>query len=198
MNAAAALIRLPGGQRLKKKIYFDWPDRLALSEQQEIYSLMNLILEREDAFGFPGPLAWDEGMSLMMNASEELRRGFRRILLAREQGTNAIVGHLVLLPNKTPDSGHTGEISQVFVHPSYRGVGVLENGLKELVLESERLGIEVLNLEVRADSRLHRLWQALGFETIGTVKNYTRLDGVSFDGCYMRQVVKQLREKNQF
>lgn len=195
MNVAVDLTRPPGGQRNKNKIYFDWPDHLALSEQQEVLSLMNLILENEDSAGFPEPLSWDDGMSLMMRISDELRFGSKRLLLARERTTNAIVGQILLIPSQLPACKHLGEIAYVFVHPKYSETQLLEQGFKEVLLESQRLKIDILNVEARADSAMYRLWQQFGFETVACVNDFARIEGLSFDGCYMRQTVKVLLEK---
>jgi hypothetical protein len=197
MNVAVDLTRPPGDQRNKNRIYFDWADHLALSEQQEILSLMNLVLENEDSSGFPGPLAWDEGMSLLMRISDESRFGIKRLLLTREKSSNAIVGFILLIPNQLPASKHLGEISQVFFHPKYNKNQLIELGIKEVLLESQRLGIEIINVEARADSELYRLWQRLGFETVACVRDHIRFAGLSFDGCYMRQSVKVLMEKSE-
>ena len=115
MNAAVDFVRFPSSRTEKKKVFFDWADELTLSDQQEILTLMNMILERGDSIGFPQPLAWDEGMSLMMGLSESIKNREKFLLLVKDRITNATIGHLMLTPSSLPNCRHAAEISQVFV-----------------------------------------------------------------------------------
>jgi hypothetical protein len=194
MNAAVEFARPPSGQRQKKKINFHWSDHLALTEQQEILLLMNLVLEREDAFGYAGPISWDDGMSLMMALSDDIKQHKKRLLLVRENGSNSIIGFLTLSRNRLPMYQHSGKITQVFIHPEFRDSKFLESLVIQVIVESERLGFSVLNLTVRADTWICRLWQGLGFDLIARVDDFARIDGVSLDGCFMRQQLANLKK----
>jgi hypothetical protein len=161
--------------------------------QFEIFELMNLVLENEDTIGFPEPLTVEEGGKVLGSLARAIKHGNKLLLLMREQHSDRIVGHLILTQSALPNCRHVAEISRVFVHPNYRGVSSIRIGLREVLDKCSQLGIELLTLDVRANTRVHKLWQALGFDTIGVMQDYARVNGESFPGCYMYQSVSVLR-----
>lgn len=61
-----------------------------------------------------------------------------------------------------------GEISNVAVHPDYRGRGISRKMLDLLMREAREDGVEAFTLEVRAGNRIAiRLYESLGFRTEG-------------------------------
>lgn len=61
-----------------------------------------------------------------------------------------------------------GEISNVAVHPDYRGRGVSRRMLEMLIREAREGGVESFTLEVRAGNRpAIRLYESFGFRTEG-------------------------------
>ncbi|MDH5545278.1 MAG: GNAT family N-acetyltransferase [Gammaproteobacteria bacterium] len=185
--------RLPSSR--SREIYFEWPDCLVFSEQRELLALTNTIIERETTIGFAEPIPKSEGMQMMRELSDALVAGKKRLMLVRDKGTEAIVGQLILTPSHLPNCRHVAEISRVFVHPRVRAPQIITQGMREVLRECKRVGIDVLTLDVRADTRIHRLWESLGFETIGRYPDYARVNGQSFSGCYLYQRVEVMCEK---
>ena len=61
-----------------------------------------------------------------------------------------------------------GEISNVAVHPDFRGRGISRKMLDLLMREAREDGVEAFTLEVRAGNRIAiRLYESLGFRTEG-------------------------------
>ncbi len=174
-------------------VYFQWPNRIDSALQWDILALMNLVLAKETTLGFPAPLSDNEGQQHMQALANAVSSGNKRVLLLYETTTDKVVGHMLLTPHELPNCKHIAEISRLFIHPHYRGVKALRAGLREIISESDRLGIEVITLDVRANTRIHQLWQRLGFETIGCMPDYARVNGEKFFGCYMYQTVEQLK-----
>jgi len=196
MNVAVAdFTRLPGSQTRKKNIIFEWIDCLVLYEQQALLFLMNRVLERQDSMGFPRPLAWDEGMSLMMQLSVDIKNREKYLLLARQGSTNDIIACVIMTPGKLPICRHTAEISQVFVHPEYQGADIISYAMRDVLHQCDHLGIDTLDLSVREEVSEYQLWQDLGFETVSCIDNFARFDGIPFRACYLRQSVVELKKK---
>lgn len=195
MMEAVALKKTRALSGLASPVYFDWPSQLSNETQREIFHLMNMVLEKEDTIGFPGPLSESEGSSIIRGVAEAVADGKKHLLLLREEASHRVVGHLILTPSALPNCRHVAEISRVFVHPEYRGVASIRIGMREVVQKCDRIGVEVITLDVRANTRIHKLWQALGFDTIGIMQDYARVNGQSFAGCFMYQSVSVLKDR---
>lgn len=187
------ITRLPSSRR--REVYYDWPDCLVFSEQRELLALTNTIIERETTIGFAEPLNKIDGMAMMQELSDSLASAKKYLMLVRDKITDAIVGQLILTPSHLPNCRHVAEISRVFVHPRMRAPQIITEGMREVLRQCMRRGIDVLTLDVRADTRIHRLWESLGFETVGCYPDYARVNGQSFSGCYLYQKVDVMCER---
>ncbi len=103
-----------------------------------------------------------------------------------------IVGHVLLVPSHLPNCAHVAELSRMFAHPAYRSMSMLHGCMKSIIKYSKAIGVEVLRLDVRADTRVERLWKMMGFEPFGVMKDYARVDGHSYTGTLMQQRVDVL------
>lgn len=181
-------------QRVVPTVLCEWPARVDESTQTELADLMNRVLLRETTIGFPGPLPRDEALGLMKQTAEAVASGAKHLLIFRTP-ENKIIGHVLFTQNHLPNCRHIGEVSRVFIDPEHRGVHIITLGLGEVIEKAEALGIEIIQLDVRAHTPIHRLWQSLGFVAIGIMKDYARVNGQSFDGCFMYQRVPELRRR---
>jgi hypothetical protein len=71
----------------------------------------------------------------------------------------------------------------------------LRLALAEIVSRARELGVEQFELDVRENSRAHRLWQQMGFRTWGVMDDYARVNGCAYRGHYMRQSVDDLSNR---
>ncbi|MFV0402117.1 MAG: ribosomal protein S18-alanine N-acetyltransferase [Oscillospiraceae bacterium] len=66
-----------------------------------------------------------------------------------------------------------GDIDNVAMLPEYRGRGIAKALIRELILQSARLGLSFLMLEVRpGNGPAVGLYQSFGFREVGRRKNY--------------------------
>ena len=83
----------------------------------------------------------------------------------------------------------------MFIHPKYRSMSIVCGCIKEIVKYSNIIEIEILRLDVRADTKIERLWKMMGFEPFGKMKDYARVDGYSYSGTFMWQYVDILKSR---
>lgn len=73
------------------------------------------------------------------------------------------------------DEGH---ITNIAVHPDYRGKGIGTSLVKELITHCNNYGIKAFTLEVRASNKIAQsLYSSLGFKEEGVRKKYYRDNG---------------------
>lgn len=179
---------------LAKPIRLEWVDKFPQPLQEEVLDLMNAVLARETTIGFAGPLTYSEGMRWMAGTARAVTNGDKHLLLFRDTD-DKVVGHVLMTPNALPNCRHIGEISRTFVHPDYRGVSIVRMGLRSVLDRADQIGLEVIQLDVRDGTRIAKLWQALGFQVVGKMEDYARVNGESFPGLFMYQHVKVLRQR---
>ena len=96
--------------------------------------------------------------------------------------TNPLSYWLVALEGETV-TGYVGsqtvidetDMMNIAVHPDYRRKGIAESLINALVSDLVQKGSRCLTLEVRASNEAAKaLYQKLGFQHVGTRKNYSR------------------------
>lgn len=182
-------------EKLAASVNVVWPRKLTPELQESILNLTNTILEKEDTIGFSAPLNAQQGSSEIARLSKAVASGDIHLLLLQKIDTGNVIGHLILTPSKLPNCRHIAEISRAMVHPEYRGFSAILLGMYEVLHKCQALNIDVIQLDVRANTRIHRLWEGLGFRTIGLMEDYARINGESYSGCFMYQHVKLLQER---
>lgn len=66
------------------------------------------------------------------------------------------------------------------------GLGIGRRAMEALISFAKSCGLEVLQLEVRADNRRAvALYEGLGFERLGLYKKFMKVNGRDFDAWYM-------------
>ena len=80
---------------------------------------------------------------------------------------------------------HRASVS-ITVGKAYWNQGVGRRAMETLVDFAKSCGLEVLQLEVRADTRRAvALYEGLGFERLGLYKKFMKVNGRDFDAWYM-------------
>ena len=91
----------------------------------------------------------------------------RRLLFPNLKTTSGYGGLLTVLDE--------GQITNIAVHPNFRGMGVGKAILEKLIFESESRGIREISLEVRQSNLPAKaLYQSYGFEIAGVRKGFYR------------------------
>ena len=90
------------------------------------------------------------------------------VIALDEQGTPIGYGGLLTVLDE-------GQITNIAVHPNFRGMGVGKAILEKLIFESENRGIREISLEVRQSNHPAKaLYQSHGFEIAGVRKGFYR------------------------
>ena len=178
----------------KESIFHVWAQPFEQQQQIEVLQLMNLIIKKETTIGYRWPLELQKGMDLMKQTAKSIAEGKVHMLLSLNS-KESIVGHVLLVQNHLPNCAHVGELAKMFVHPKYRSMSLIRSCIREIVKYSNTIGIETLRLDVRADTKIERLWKMMGFEPFGKMKDYVRVDGCSYSGTFMWQKIDILRSR---
>lgn len=173
---------------------FEWPEFLNKETKKEIFSLMNCIIEKENTLGFLSPLRGKDGRKILAGLQQDILEKKKHLLLIRNEKFH-LIGHLILTPNSLPNCAHRGEISRVMVHPKSRCFSLILAGLREVIRKCDTLKVCSIELDVRANTLISKLWERLGFEIIGIHPDYVRINGYTERGIYMRQSILELKKK---
>ena len=92
-----------------------------------------------------------------------------------------LVGECMVRGREPNDLKHTGLLGIVILS-EYRGVGLGETLMLEVLREAKRIGIWLVELEVMAINKgAIQLYEKLGFRKVGTVPNKVQRDGRHLD-----------------
>ena len=107
-----------------------------------------------------------------------------RLVFVAELG-DATVGMAQLVFSRAANADHRAEVQRVAVAARARGAGV-GRALMEAVEEAaRRRQITVLHLTTHADTEACAFYEALGYEQLGVMPNYTRRpDGTLWPGAF--------------
>ena len=102
----------------------------------------------------------------------------RQLYAARLDGTMAGSGQLVLAPKANEAQARAGQITMNFVAPWARGHGLAPMLVKALEAGARKIGLEVLNLDIReTQARAIQVYELAGFTRWGSNPYYARVDG---------------------
>lgn len=94
---------------------------------------------------------------------------------------NEIVGWADITPSANPRLAHRGFLGMGLVK-SHRGQGLGTRLLQSAIDHAKKIGLEKIELSVYADNAAAiALYKKLGFQQMGYVKNYRKLEGRYFD-----------------
>ena len=101
-----------------------------------------------------------------------VRAGTRRVLVAREDGR--IVGTVQLDLATPPNQRHRADVSKLLVHPSARRRGIARELMLTLEAVARAEGRTLLTLDTWTGSAAERLYQSLGYVTVGVIPRFAR------------------------
>jgi GNAT superfamily N-acetyltransferase len=133
--------------------------------------------------GYLWPFSHDEARRVYEAYVAEVGEG-RRIMLAAFAG-DAVVGtaQLVLAPH--PNQPHRADVARVLVRRSARRQGVAQRLMEHVEREGLAEGRTLLVLDAVSDGDAARLYERLGWTTVGVIPNYALYpDGRPCDTTY--------------
>ncbi len=137
-------------------------------------------VQEEDAYP---DTEWQERLTV----SQQPNKNF--MLFAEKQG--AIVGMIVVLCDNREKVKHIARLVSFYVTPAERNQGIgkaLINAALDVI--QERKYITKVSLDVTVtQTRTIKLYQKVGFVTVGTLKNNIRVDGIYYDEFVMEKQI---------
>ena len=140
------------------------------------YSQISSLLEIEEE---SNPYPWTE-----LNFKDCLERGYYSLALEEE---GLFVGFAIMAI-----SSEESHLLNIGIKKENRRLGLGEKLLRKMIIAAEVMGSKKIILEVRITNKsAYKLYEKLGFEEIGTRKNYYRLPEGREDAFVMSKSLKR-------
>jgi len=133
--------------------------------------------------GYMEPYSFDDALAAFEGFAADVEQGRRLILAAFADGE--LVGTAQVILALMPNQPHRGEIAKVLVHRSARGRGVASQLMERAEEEARAEGKTLLVLDAVTGGDAARLYDRLGWTTVGVVPNFALYpDGRPCDTTY--------------
>jgi acetyltransferase len=149
----------------------------------ELIALLHDSVASEASIGFLPPLRDEEARLFWSDNFQEVARGARVILVAREAGH--VVGSVQLALAMKPNALHRAEVQKLLVLRSQRRRGIgqaLMQAVEQAALERKRT---LLVLDTRQGDNAERLYRKLGYQEAGVIPAYARNAEGTFDATVL-------------
>ncbi|HYD81460.1 MAG TPA: GNAT family N-acetyltransferase [Paucimonas sp.] len=177
-----------------KHIAYRWTQRIDETLEGRIIELMREVTAGAPIIGFGTAIADDEAKAYIKELRENLAAEKCR-LLTIYSSERELIGLCTLKRNLNPNNRHITDLAKGMIAEKYRGGMVLPAAFHEIAIRCEQDGVEVVTLDVRADTPAHRVWQKFGFRSYGVLDDYARVNGQVFAGHFMMQKVSELKDR---
>jgi len=146
-------------------------------DDDAIWSIFHAVVALGDTYLFEQEMARDEALSYWFHPDTHT-------YVAEHDGR--VVGTYILKPNQPGLGSHVANAA-FMVSPSARGCGIGRRMGEHSLIEARRLGFRAMqfNFVVSTNERAVRLWQALGFEIVGTLPGAFRHSQHGFVDAYV-------------
>jgi GNAT superfamily N-acetyltransferase len=146
----------------------------ALDEDVRMLSeLLHAIVYDGAGVSFVVPFSLDEAREFWCGkVLPGVHVGMRRVLLARAD--SRIVGTVQLDLTVPPNQRHRAEVVKLLVHPSSRRRGIARALMLALEPIARSEGRTLLTLDTWTGRAAERLYQSLGYVTVGVIPRYAR------------------------
>ena len=156
----------------------EWlPDRMGVSRLDDdldaLADVLHAVVHDGAGVSFVVPFSIDEARAFWIErVLPGVRAGTRHVLVARRD--RRIVGTVQIDCATPPNQSHRAEVLKMLVHPSARRRGIA----RALMVEIERIACErgriLLTLDTWTGGYAERLYQSLGYTTVGVIPRYAR------------------------
>ncbi len=173
-------------------ISYNWHDVVDPKMAAEIINLLRLTSEETPIVGFSNIIT-DEQANLYVEDLNKSLLSKKCLLVTFNAQEMGIIGVCTLKVNSNPNNAHIADLGKGMINKDYRGSGILAGAFFEICLQCEKNNIEVVTLDVRSESTAYSIWTKFGFESYGTLLDYSRHRGKSYSGSFMHQSVVKLK-----
>lgn len=168
---------------------WSWPADLARWEE-DLGEMLAASVADDGILGYAAELTPGERKGFVDSLAREVAHGSCHVLLGEDaEGAAAMC---VMKTNSMPNCRHIAEVSKAYLRPRVRGTGAVYYLAEAVSAQAAKLGVELLTIDVREDSKAHQVWSKIGFTTFGILDDYARVGGRSHRGHYMRQSTSDL------
>lgn len=178
-----------------RNVTITWPQSLTEPEMLQLIDLMNTVAVRETSMGYSEPIGREFGLAIMRGIDEELKAGKSHLLLVTATD-GRLVGMLTLAMNSLPNRAHILEMKRCVIHPEERGRFLLK-AWDDAVQKCQELGVEMIVIDVRENTKGYQLWKRLGFREYGRLHDYARVGDRKITGIFMHMYVKDALARKQ-
>lgn len=150
-----------------------WDEGHVDEELRMLAEMLHASVEAGASISFVQPFSLEDARAFWCDSVlPEVRRGRRRMLVARDAGK--IVGTVQLVPATPPNQRHRADVIKLMVHPRARRRGIAR-ALMTAVEELARTeGRTLLTLDTRTGDAGEPLYRSLGYVTVGVIPRYSR------------------------
>ena len=133
-------------------------------------AVLHDCVEGGASVGYMWPFAHEDALRAYEGFADEVDAGRRVLLAAFLNGE--LVGTVQLVLSFPANQPHRGEIARMLVHRTARRRGIAERLLAAAEDEARREGRTLLVLDAVTDGDAARLYDRLGWTTVGSVPNF--------------------------
>ena len=135
--------------------------------------VLHAVVHTGAGVSFVVPFAVEEARAFWIEkVLPGVRAGTRRVLVARNNGR--IVGTVQIDCATPPNQMHRAEVLKLLVHPSARRRGIARALMIAIEEVARSNGRTLLTLDTWTGSHAERLYNALGYVTVGVIPRYAR------------------------
>jgi len=177
-----------------KHVSYTWASQIDEKLASKIISLMREVTSSTPIIGFGKTIVDEEAWKYVDELRENLKAGKCRLLTII--GNNGeLMGLCTLKHNLNPNNSHIADLAKGMIAEKFRGQDVLSAAFYEIALMCEDNGVDLVTLDVRAETRAHHVWKHYGFVTYGVLPAYAKINGALFAGHFMMQEVDDLKAR---
>ncbi|HJV64056.1 MAG TPA: N-acetyltransferase [Albitalea sp.] len=173
---------------------YRWTHDVDATLERQVIDLMRHTTASAPIIGFAEDISDAEAAGYLHDLRAQLAAHKVR-LLTIFASTGQLVGLCTLRRNLNPNNRHITDLAKGMIREEFRGGAVLPAAFHEIALQCEADGVEVVTLDVRADTPAYHAWDRFGFQTYGFLPDYARAQGKVHAGHFMMQKVADLKAR---
>jgi hypothetical protein len=175
-------------------LVYGWPQQIDASLEHQIVDLMRQTTASAPIIGFAEDITDAEARSYIGDLRANLAQHKCRLLtIFADNGR--LVGLCTLRRNLNPNNRHITDLAKGMIREEFRGGMVLPAAFYEIAQQCESDGVDLLTLDVRAETPAYHAWDRFGFQTYGLMPDYARAQGKVHAGHFMMQKVVDLKQR---
>jgi hypothetical protein len=193
-DAASVRYRIEFPEAGIEHLVFGWPTQIDAALEAQIVALMRHTTAGAPIIGFAEEITDTQAAGYLAELRGNLAAGKCR-LLTIFASTGLLIGLCTLRRNLNPNNAHITDLAKGMIREEFRGAAVLPAAFHEIAMQCERDGVELLTLDVRAETPAYHAWKRFGFESYGFLADYARVKGQALSGHFMMQKVADLKDR---